>query len=51
MQVAFQPRQVLADGCRTEAEDTGTSSDATGLDHLDEAANGVEQVHGERLDS
>ncbi|MNF11863.1 hypothetical protein D3C80_2131870 [compost metagenome] len=51
MQVAFQPRQVLADGCRTKAEDTGTSGDATGFDHFDEAANGVEQVHGERLDS
>ncbi|MNJ69654.1 hypothetical protein D3C77_660280 [compost metagenome] len=51
LQVAFQACQVLADRCRAKAQVAGTGGDAAGFDHLDEAANGVEQVHAEPLDS
>lgn len=47
LQVAFQSRQVLADRGRTQAQIAGPSGDAAGFDHLDEAANGVEQIHAE----
>ncbi|MNC44055.1 hypothetical protein D3C75_929490 [compost metagenome] len=51
LQVAFQACQVLADRGRAQAQVAGTGGDAAGFDHLDETANGVEQVHAEPLDS
>lgn len=51
LQVAFQAGEVLADRCRGEAEVTGASGNAAGFDDLDEATDGVEQVHVVALDS
>ncbi|MNE42191.1 hypothetical protein D3C80_1363010 [compost metagenome] len=49
LQMALQACQVLADRCRAKAQGTGAAGDAAGLDHLDEAADGVEQVHARAL--